>query len=134
MRDIVYYIVMADAFTAMICTCSLGSVTEKIVFVSSTLTLLLLSAYAIACEEGEGEEDDKPDFKKFLEKRGAYESFCENLRNQRMLRFEEYINLYDHAFVSGAFKWEETPEGSDYWHSVCEEWEREVKNVEKEGE
>ena len=71
MKDIVYYIVMADNFTAMICTCPLGSVTEKIVFVSSALTLLLLSAYAIACKDEGKEENDKPDFKRFLEKRGG---------------------------------------------------------------
>lgn len=134
MRDIVYYIVMADAFTAMICTCPLGSVTEKIVFVSSTLTLLLLSAYAIACEEGEGEEGDKPDFKRFLEKRGAYESFCKNLRNQRGLSFEEYIGTHPFDSTSSAFTWSETPEGFDYWFIVYADWTREVKNAEKEGE
>lgn len=131
MRDIVYYIVMADAFIAMICTCSLGSVTEKIVFVSSALTLLLLSAYAIVCEEGEGEEGGNPYFKRFLEKRGAYEPFCRNLRNQKGLSFEEYMKPYHHE-VSGAFKWAETPEGFDYWDSLYEEWTREVKNAEKE--
>ena len=137
MRDIVYYIVMADAFTAMICTCSLGSVAEKIVFVSSALTLLLLSAYAIACEEGEGEEGGKPDFKRFLEKRGAYEPFCKNLRNQRGLSFEEYTRIHTSGFMSFAsiaFTWSETPEGFDYWFIVNVDWAREVKNAEKEGE
>lgn len=133
MRDIVHYIVMADAFTAMICTCPLGSVAEKIVFVSSALTLLLLSAYAIACEEGEGEDGDKPDFKRFLEKRGAYKSFCKNLRNQRGLIFGEYMRTQFFDAMSSAFAWSETPEGVEYWHPVYEEWRREVKNAEKEG-
>ena len=131
MRDIVYYIVMADAFTAMICTCSLGSVTEKIVFVSSALTLLLLSAYAIACKDEGKEENDKPDFKRFLEKRGAYEPFCKNLRNQKGLSFEEYMGtlFLELDAVSSAFTWSETLEGIDYWHIVCEAWRREVDNA-----
>lgn len=136
MRDIVYYIVMADAFTAMICTCPLGSVAEKIVFVSSALTLLLLSAYAIACEEGEGEEGGKPDFKRFLEKRGTYESFCKNLRNYSGMSFGEYVRLKPciSDVVATAFAWAETPEGFDYWFIVDADWTREVKNAEKEGE
>ena len=36
--------------------------------------------------------------------------------------------------VSSAFTWSETLEGIDYWQFVCEDWTREVKNAEKEGE
>lgn len=76
MRDIVYYIVMADAFTAMICTCPLGSVAEKIVFVSSALTLLLLSAYAIACEDRGVKRAASPISKGFLKSGGFMSPFA----------------------------------------------------------
>ena len=130
MRNIVYYIVTANSFIAMICTCSLGSVSEKIVFVSSVLTLLallLMSAYTIACEE-DIEEDGESNLKRFLKERGVYESFCRNLSSCRELSFEEYANsIYGCNPISGAFVWSETPEGADYWRRICHKWESKVE-------
>ncbi len=62
---------------------------------------------------------------KFLINRNLLEKFKHNLHNNyppRVLR-ELLIHNYSPKFlIDAAFRWDETPEGEDFWNEVEDEW------------
>lgn len=74
------------------------------------------------------------DFFSFLSKKGALVNFVEavekNRGSERFVTLAEKRNPED--WVSGAFIWSETPQGSEYWSDLHEEWKQKLGDLKKE--
>ncbi len=68
----------------------------------------------------------KESLESFLIANGAYDSFVSNLV-QQALCLPTLIDDINHHFgggcFSGAFYWDSTPEGHDYWYELAEKFE-----------
>ncbi|RLD84454.1 MAG: hypothetical protein DRJ10_01260 [Bacteroidetes bacterium] len=71
--------------------------------------------------------ENKPDYKKFLIENGAYQQFCDNLRNLNNESFEVFWNDLVRNKVtdyggSTAFGWAESIEGFEFWNELDLLW------------
>ena len=75
----------------------------------------------------------------FLEREGAKEKFMANIANGDIHGFPELVKpdgTFDFdrygswgpagGFISGAFRWDESPEGDDYWRGLSTKWREEI--------
>lgn len=69
-------------------------------------------------------------FLKFLLKEKIYLNFIENLSKEykipNITSEEDKISalIKPISYISRAFKWENTKEGNDYWHTIYKKWEK----------
>jgi len=64
-------------------------------------------------------KDTKENRIKFLKENNAYEAFVENAKGDRELEPELEPKT---DFISYAFSWENTPEGSEFWANLNDEY------------
>jgi hypothetical protein len=74
------------------------------------------------------------EFEKFLEERGVYWEFCYNRYFCDKTTFEEFIRPYKNSppDIECAFVFRDTKHGHEYWKNISNEWERKVKEIEKQ--
>jgi len=67
-------------------------------------------------------DDDKEMFFEFLQKKGAYHLFMDNLDKHRNVD-----NFFDRVpkflYVMAGFNWDEVEEGADYWAMISHKWQ-----------
>ena len=67
-------------------------------------------------------------FKNFLQEKGAFEQFCENLENESVgcgLTFDDFLKKQTSQFdtlIQRAFYWIDTEQGCLYWGALNTEW------------
>ena len=57
-------------------------------------------------------------FIQFLKEYNIYELFEKNLKQEKNITLETYINNHMWAFIPQAFKWDRTPEGEWFWKEM----------------
>lgn len=68
--------------------------------------------------------DFKQTFLNFLDRGYLQDRYLDNLQRQEDVDFDELTDLLDILeWVSGAFQYDKTPEGTDYWYNIQREWE-----------
>ena len=78
-------------------------------------------------KEDAEKKNEKPNIVQFLKDSGVYEMFFANLLNKKQGdSLSQYFLSYffnDNA-ISGAFLWDDTPEGDAFWRELSEEWSK----------
>lgn len=76
----------------------------------------------------------KEKFIEFLKATGSYEAFVENLMRDHCATLDGFISRNSNLpmrWIQGAFTWQETEQGHDYWDSLHETWTDMVINMEE---
>ena len=98
----------------------------------ATASFVAGAEYALKNKYDELKEDaekknEKPNIVQFLKDSGVYEMFFANLLNKKQVdSLSQYFLSYffnDNA-ISGAFLWDDTPEGDTFWRELSEEWSK----------
>ena len=98
----------------------------------ATASFVAGAEYALKNKYDELKEDaekknEKPNIVQFLKDSGVYEMFFANLLNKKQGdSLSQYFLSYffnDNA-ISGAFLWDDTPEGDTFWRELSEEWSK----------
>jgi hypothetical protein len=62
-------------------------------------------------------------FKHFLKKHKALKFFNENLKSRGIKDLDVWLmKVSSFSFISGAFGWSGTPQGTEYWQELANKW------------
>lgn len=63
-------------------------------------------------------------FKRFLENNKIFDIFCDNLKADASCNNFDCLfkNTTAPGFIYGAFYWDKTPQGRDFWQDINDKW------------